>query len=70
MSEDKADFQSRLRSGCHAPSNGVPRFPDGEQMSPLGDGFALLVPLIIAASVGVICMTFVLDDEIQLLLQF
>jgi cellobiose-specific phosphotransferase system component IIC len=35
------------------------KLAEQKHMSSLRDGFALLVPLIIAASVGVICMTFV-----------
>ncbi len=35
------------------------KLAEQKHMSALRDGFALLVPLIIAASVGVICMTFV-----------
>ena len=35
------------------------KLAEQKHMSSLRDGFALLVPLIIAASIGVICMTFV-----------
>lgn len=59
MRQNKSNFKSQFQNGWNVALNGIGKFAEQKHMSALRDGFALLVPLIIAASVGVICMTFV-----------
>lgn len=59
MRQNNSNFKSQFQNGWNVVLNGIGKIAEQKHMSALRDGFALLVPLIIAASVGVICMTFV-----------
>lgn len=51
--------KEKLKKGWDAVLNQFGKLGEQRHMASLRDGFALLVPLIVAASIGVICMTFV-----------
>ncbi len=53
------NFKNQFQSGWNVFLNRMGKLAEQKHMSALRDGFGLLVPIIIAASVGVICMTFV-----------
>lgn len=49
----------KFKNGWNSTLNQFGKLGEQRHMAALRDGFALLVPLIVAASIGVICMTFV-----------
>ncbi|MGL4616798.1 MAG: PTS sugar transporter subunit IIC [Mycoplasmoidaceae bacterium] len=59
MNQNKSDFKTQFKGGWDVFLNSMGKIAEQKHMSALRDGFALLVPLIIAASFGVICMTFI-----------
>ena len=59
MKQNIQNFKSTFQNGWNVFLNSMGKIAEQKHMSSLRDGFALLVPLIIAASFGVICMTFV-----------
>ena len=59
MKQNNQNFKSTFQNGWNVFLNSMGKIAEQKHMSSLRDGFALLVPLIIAASFGVICMTFV-----------
>ncbi|MGL5591289.1 MAG: PTS sugar transporter subunit IIC [Mycoplasmoidaceae bacterium] len=59
MKQNRSDFKTQFKSGWDVFLNSMGKIAEQKHMAALRDGFALLVPLIIAASFGVICMTFI-----------
>lgn len=55
----QATTKEKFSRGWNASLNQMGKLGEQRHMAALRDGFALLVPLIVAASIGVICMTFV-----------
>ncbi|MGL4647508.1 MAG: PTS sugar transporter subunit IIC [Mycoplasmoidaceae bacterium] len=64
---NQVDFKSQFKNGWNVFLNRMGKLAEQKHMAGLRDGFALLVPLIIAASIGIICMTFVFGwyDTVQ-----
>ncbi|MGL5591067.1 MAG: hypothetical protein ACRDCH_03300, partial [Metamycoplasmataceae bacterium] len=54
-----SNFKDKINQAWNVVIIRMGKLAEQKHMSALRDGFALIVPIIIAASVGVICMTFI-----------